>query len=591
MSMLNPFASPDDANSKDNDDAALAPNADAHSQNQSALKHPSLATVPNINQHSRGPPSPSRSSGSIMFAEPDTRSNSEDGSREGSFDGLKRAKRAARPKTQFSICHPPTESKTLQKLHRRPRSLLQFHKLSANARPRPSLEIIPSINFSVKLQRAITRVFKSKHSLCTNDLVVLKAEKYSREEADVEQEMRDVVGLICKGKKDEEKNAGGKAQIHMANGKVWEAYPTPNGGYEFFTADEHGLGLTVRWVPKKSKDGKVATKAGKRRFNFSTISPNSRKHPIIATLSSTGLDVNDTYKMPDGAAVTPLSTPKATTTVLEEAMNDEDEQLQHETDDQLREIITMTAIWVVFKEGWSPNFKYEDKDKEGAIFGTSPGKTGSTPVNTPPGSPAQIPMDKRSSLKSLSSGIIRRTSVLSRSARSSTYSVREEDEPIESPAPSRSASVVSRTGRTRADSTATVLVHRAASNRRKNNQQATWRPDLIVSQDPLQETSREDLSREFNSTPTPKKKPSPLANGENTHQRKDRQPRIRDSVDKPEHRESLATDTSASSTPAKVVDDGAVPPTSSSNGTVRINRKAKRKSGGWRRLLCGSSDV
>lgn len=452
-------------------------------------------------------------------------------------------------------------------------------------------------------------MFKSKHSLCTNDLVVLKAEKYRREEADEEQEARDVVGLICKGKKDDEKNACGKAHIHMASGKVWEAYTTVNGGYEFFTADQHGLGLTVRWVPKKSKDGKVATKAGKRRFNFSTISPNSRRHPIIASLSSTGLDVNDLYRMPDPAAVTPLSTPKATATVLEEAMNeDEEEQLQHETDDELREIITLTAIWVVFREGWSPNFKYEDKDKDAAIFGGSPGKTGTTPYNTPPGSPAQLPVDKRNSFKGIGSGIIRRTSVLSKSARSSTYSVREEEEPNESQVPSRSASVISRTGRSRADSTSTVLVHRAASNRRKNNhQQATWRPDLLVSKDPLQETSREDLSRDFNSTPTHKKRNSPLVNAETTHRRKEsvarssipntdgpgaeaptRQPRTRDSVDKPGHRESLGTDTSASSTPAKV-DNTPAPPTSS--GTVRVNRKARKKSGGWRRLLCGRSDL
>ncbi|KAI7374619.1 hypothetical protein KC336_g20176 [Hortaea werneckii] len=57
------------------------------------------------------------------------------------------------------------------------------------------------------------------------------------------------------------------------------------------------------------------------------------------------------------------------------------------------------------------------------------------------------------------------------------------------------------TGRARGDSTSTVLINRATSNRRKHNDrhQATWRPDLLDAQHPLSETSREHLSR----TPSP----------------------------------------------------------------------------------------
>jgi hypothetical protein len=69
---------------------------------------------------------------------------------------------------------------------------------------------------------------------------VLRAEDYYSEEPEEDQEARDVVALICKGRK-EDGVASGKAKICMVDGGEWEAYPSVNGGYEFFTTDEHGL--------------------------------------------------------------------------------------------------------------------------------------------------------------------------------------------------------------------------------------------------------------------------------------------------------------------------------------------------------------
>ncbi|EME85109.1 uncharacterized protein MYCFIDRAFT_83122 [Pseudocercospora fijiensis CIRAD86] len=510
LDMLNPFAGNSNTDPK-HTSKEVEPETDV------ALKRPILSAV----QFDAGPPSPTRSNGSVMFAEPDTRSTSDD-SREGSVDGVtRRLKKSSRPKTMFSICHPPPESRMKQKLHRRPRALLQLHRLQAAKRPLPALEVIPSANFSIRLTRAITKVIKARHAMCPNDLVVLKAEKYSTEEADEEQEARDVVGLICKGRKDEEKANAGKMFIHMASGRIWEAYATAIGGYECCTVDEHGLETKVRWVPKKNKDGSKTDKHGFRRFNFSTISPNSRRHPVIATLSKSGLDVNDTYKLPDAAAATPLSTPKLETTILENAMDDDAGGKELETDDTLREIISVTAIWVTFKEGWSPSFRFDGKQKDHLeVTAESPRKSFASPVATPPGSPANMPIDKRGSLKSMGSGIMRRASVLSRSNRSNRSSIASmpEAEP-NSPTPSRSASVnAGRVGRARADSSSTVLVHRAASNRRKKNEPSSFRPDLVLGND-LHETSREDLAREFNGTSEAKKQPpqlqqSPLANVE-----------------------------------------------------------------------------
>lgn len=279
--LMNPFGGEPDSNNKINGDGrnagnvveiASKPDIDAHDQ-KGAESRPPMRSAFSFAE-SEPSPSPSRTSRSSFFAEPETTNSLSAGSREGSIDGKRMLK--SRPKTQFSVCHPPPESRTRQRLHRRPRSLLQLHRLRETARPMPAFEVIPSTNFSLSLNAAVTRVFKTKHGLCPSDLVVLKAEKYSMpsDEEDEDKEVRDVIGLICKGRRDDDKLGGGKAKIVMADGKVWDAYPISNGGYEFYSVDKNGLGLTVRWVPKRNKEGSNVNKDGYRRFNFSTYNIN-----------------------------------------------------------------------------------------------------------------------------------------------------------------------------------------------------------------------------------------------------------------------------------------------------------------------------
>lgn len=593
MSMLNPFTT-DDENKANGETTASQP----QNKNKSFLSSFLPSVLP------AEPPSPEKDDGSIMFDEPDA--NSEDASREGSVDesGRRHSKRYNKPKTCYSICHAAPTSSNRRKLHRRPRSLLQLHKLSSDARPRPAYEVVPSANFSVRLTRAITKVFKTKHGLCPSDLLVLKAEKYSGFELDEEQGARDIVALICKGRK-EDNGTVGKAKICLPEGREWEAYPTPIGGYEFFSTDEHGLGLTVRWVPKRNKDGGKTTEPSRKKFNFSTISPNSRKHPVIATLSRTQLAVNDTYRMPDPPAATPLSTPKQNSGFLADAMDDEqDDKDQCHTDEKLRNIIVMTGIWVSFKEGWSPNFKYDDKEKDAASLQRSPSlqyspaksATFPSPAPTPPGSPSQKPqLEKRGSIKSVSSNMFRNGSLLRKGNRGSTVSVPEgEAEPESPPEGAR------RTGRSRADSASTVLVHRAASNRARNHQ-ATWRPDLLDAQREMSEPPSETDTPSVNAASTiapftnssPPRRHSvarpllPLAN-ESTDGMQDERtsaaaftPRSSNldpnGAASPEKRESSTT----TATTSTATSEAARKPQADSSSK-------RKKTSGWRRLLCGS---
>ncbi|PPJ50253.1 hypothetical protein CBER1_04872 [Cercospora berteroae] len=588
LSLLNPFAQAstnNDANGDESDPAKTAAQRSQRNESElSTLKRPVLSTMQYNGMSGSTPPSPTRSSTSVMFAEPDTRSTSDDGSRDGSVSDFKRARKSTRPKTRYSICHPVPESKVKQKLHRQPRSLLQLHRLQPNARPLPALEVIPSANFSVRLTRAITKVFQAKHGFCVNDLVVLKAEKYGTQ--DEEAEARDVIGLICKGSREEQKTGSGRMLIHMASGQQWEAYTTSNGAYECCMTDEHGLKEVVRWVPKKNKDGKGVASDGTRKFNFSTISPHSRRHPVIASLQKTGLEINDSYKIPEPTIRTPLSTPQLSATILEDAFDEDagDRGQSVVTDDATRQIVTLTAIWVAMREGWSPNFRYDDKrDSLAAEPPNSPGRFVASPVLSPPGSPAPFaPPEKRASIRSFGSGIVHRASHLGRSNRNSVSSVRG-DSDVESPAPSRSASIsLAPAGRTRADSSSTVLVHRAASNRRKRTEA-------------LREDSLEDLTASGSTAAQTPRKPqsSPLARksvGDGKSSESDMPTHHNDASPPP------TTGGSRSGTSEDKAGNRTSTTTEGTTSTRRLNHppvlemRAQPKRRGWRRLLlCGSS--
>lgn len=566
IASLNPFA------------VAQEPKPVDETQDDAAEKRPTLSML----GKDAGPPSPTKSTGSIMFAEPESQGTSVSGSREGSIDGKRRSKKSNKPKTSYSICHPPPASSTRHKFHRRPRSLLQLHKITPNSRPLPAFEVIPSANFSVRLTRATAKVFKAKHSLCPSDLVILRAEDYFSEEPSEEQEARDVVALICKGRK-EDGAAAGKAKIYMADGQEWEAYPLANGGYEFFTTDEHGLGLTVRWVPKKCKK-EDSSKSETKRFNFSTISPNSRRHPIIANLSKTSLAINDTYKMPDPASATPTTTPKQTPTLLDDGLDSDDnnpsasKQDLRTTDPRLRSLITMTSIWVSFREGWSPHFKYDDHP---AIPAPSSRRNSiHSQLSTPPASPVPAPLEKRASILSVGSSIFRKPSLRASNPthhRNSTLSSHEHlpDTDSASPtrSPSHSAAHPKPAARSRADSASTVLVHRAASNRRAHNTRshATWRPDLLSAgkQEEVREVSREG-------TPAPEKRLSGLRN---------QTPEPEPEVEVEREREAAGRGPSTSASSNATEDSSAGP---QKKGAIVVEQRARGEKGRkWRRWIRG----
>ncbi|KAI4723497.1 hypothetical protein E4T48_00041 [Aureobasidium sp. EXF-10727] len=396
---------------------------------------------------------PNRNSLPLMLTDDDY------ASREGSLmssNGGKR-KRSSRPKTSYSIAHAPPKGSARHKIHVRAKPLLQLHQLSQSARPMPAYELLPSAIFSPSLSRAISKAFRTRHGLCPADLAIVKAEKYHQHEAShkEEDESRDVLALVCKGRKGDG-NTTAKAKLFLEDGSEWEAYSLPNGGYEFFSTDAHGLGMTARWVLRRPKArrsqsasdmtttwGTDSTSQNKK-FNFSTISPNSRRHPVIASLTTTSLDINDSYTVPSALTPSPEISDHEHEEVGQESVASSEPII---TSQSLKALITATAVWVTLREGWCPGYRYDD------LMLRSPSlKLNTSPIKSPTElSSAATPKDDTPRRSGSIARMFRSAGVKRRSTSSQIDgSTSTEEVPI-----SRSASA----RRARADSTSTVLVH------------------------------------------------------------------------------------------------------------------------------------
>ena len=298
--------------------------------------------------------------------------------------GRRNRKSTASTKTSFQIAHPPPAIKHRQRFNIRPKVLLQIQQISDAARPRPILDVLPSVVFAPKLARKFPSVFKGKDGLGADDLVVVTSQNYDSPSAlngrsenvseDDSWATREIVAAICQPKK---RGPGTESitEICLNHGTLWEASSLPNGAYEFVSMDEDGRKTVARWVPRppisrrRSYNGQGNSDASspeQRKFTFSIINPDSRRHPVIATLSRASIDVSDRYSIPSSNIQENGATPRQRSVAPEgrHAHFDEGEipilqPTMTETDEQLRSLIVITGIFVAFREGYSPNFQYE----------------------------------------------------------------------------------------------------------------------------------------------------------------------------------------------------------------------------------------
>ncbi|RFU31656.1 hypothetical protein B7463_g4698, partial [Scytalidium lignicola] len=324
---------------------------------------------------------------SVRFQEPDLEAMSEDGKSVANSEtsvttsvtttGGPRPRKRTRNSTSFSLAHPaPTLGQKQKLIIVRPRLLLQLQRLSPDSRPKPAIDVLPSTVVVPRLVKRFPRLFTAKGGLGANDVMIVKSEEYGtpdiKETEDTDSDddrygAREVLAVICQMRKDEG-GTQGVAEIVLADGTVWTARPMTNGLYEFTCIDHHGIKTTARWVKRTSQRASLdfATTKGSNlnvRFTFSIIDPNSRRHPIMATITQKKLDIPDYYtSVSPSSGKHPPPSPLRTFPGDSEYLDHEPspDRATHYIDPKLRNLITVTGIWVALRQGWSPYFKYDD---------------------------------------------------------------------------------------------------------------------------------------------------------------------------------------------------------------------------------------
>jgi hypothetical protein len=322
----------------------------------------------------------------VRFQEPESDTMSEDGGSVAesvltlsTVDCKKTRRRSVRSSTAFQLAHPaPTLTQKQRLLQIRPKLLFQLQRLSTDARPIPSIDVVPSTVVVPRLMKKFPRMFRGKGELGANDVMLLRSEEYNThdmyrlDETDSDDEglaNREMVAVICVLNKC---NGGssGKAEIVLSDGAVWVATPMTNNLYEFLHTAADGTQTTARWVRKgairKSVDlAEAATSSNDDfRFTFSIINPNTRRHPIMASLTPSKLDIPDTYvSVSSSSATCPPTSSIRHFSSDPETVPDEGpitERTTHTLDENLRTLIQVTAVWVALRRGLSPYFRYSD---------------------------------------------------------------------------------------------------------------------------------------------------------------------------------------------------------------------------------------
>ncbi|KAI2470232.1 hypothetical protein F4781DRAFT_421483 [Annulohypoxylon bovei var. microspora] len=303
-------------------------------------------------------------------------------------------RRVPRKSTTFLFAHPPPKLRNKQLLiHIRPKLLLQIQQLSANRRPRPIVDVYPSSAVARSLIAPLLKRFpmiaRIKRELNVQDVMLVKSEDYaqasgSESEGDEDDiKSRELLAILSPLRTED------KAEIVLADGTVWVATPRLNGtsscSYEFVSVDSNGNTITARWVRKQvtTKSQPTTPTTGSTppppavdyKFTFSIIDPNCRRHPIMATLTNSSLDILDTFTtVSQSASRYPPTSPLLATPTSTSEENPFERTTQR-VEDWQKNFITISAIWVMLRHGCPPNYKSVDFNTLSACVPTPPTDT------------------------------------------------------------------------------------------------------------------------------------------------------------------------------------------------------------------------
>ncbi|KAK0640996.1 hypothetical protein B0T16DRAFT_304050, partial [Cercophora newfieldiana] len=212
--------------------------------------------------------------------------------------GMRRPRRPSHKSTRYFLGYPAPS---------------RLDKTRVIKKPRPVLEVFPASRIAgpviaPRLAKRFPGIFGVKRHLGYDDMVLVRRDDddaFSETESDGDDnfEKRRFLAVYSPVKHSEE------TEIVLEDGSVWVAKPRANGSYDFLHVDEHGVPTTVRWARRSTSTPSTSTiptdpgmstttlplLPSQARFTFSIINPLTRRHPVMATLTQSTLEIQDTY--------------------------------------------------------------------------------------------------------------------------------------------------------------------------------------------------------------------------------------------------------------------------------------------------------
>jgi hypothetical protein len=290
---------------------------------------------------------------------------------------VRRRRRSLRTSTRFAFAHPAPALRNKQRrlVQIRPRLLLQLQQVG-DKRAIPAYDVVPSGLLAGSLiipllAKKCPRVFRAKPELDQSDVLIVRSDDYGSAQSEESHgtqgrednlDHRDVLAVISTLPPDDD-----HADIVLEDGSVWVTSRMMNGSYEFTRTDAQGTVTTARWVkrasplPPISSTEEAAEILSERKWTFSIINPETRRHPILGSLTPTSLDIYDTYSTMSTASghfppTRPIdsdaalsgdsapSSPRITTTA---------ERMMVAVTEEEKKVMVATAIWIGLRQdGW-----------------------------------------------------------------------------------------------------------------------------------------------------------------------------------------------------------------------------------------------
>ncbi|KAK4108008.1 hypothetical protein N656DRAFT_719024, partial [Canariomyces notabilis] len=322
----------------------------------------------------------------------------------------RRRRRAQHISTTYCLGYPAPriipKTKVMEKVFL-PRLLLQLQRISEDGRSQPVLEVFPASRIAgpvvaPRLAKRFPTIFGIKRHLGYDDLVLVRRDDHdvvgdgTESESDESLERRRLLAVYSPLKHSDE------AEIVLDDGSVWVAKPLASGSYDFVYTDARGTTTTARWAKRRtpavsptciSTETSTLSAAGPQiRYTFSIINPLTRRHPVMATLTPSTLDVRDTFTlvsashgrhppitrpgrslpMASSSALLAGNTPDSASRPASlgtgdlgsgsaiDALSTSDLEPSgrktHQVDDATKMLISVTALWVALRSGWSQNY-------------------------------------------------------------------------------------------------------------------------------------------------------------------------------------------------------------------------------------------